>query len=202
MKRLPSRPSPAMVVAIIALVVALGGTSYAAVRIGSANIKTGAVNSRTLKNNDVRGKDVRNGTLSAADLGDSGKPLRRFGPINLGLTRSFPVISYGPFTVTASCVAGGGGATRLVYTLATTEPGTAFGSSLDNSANIAPTTPESQRELRSVSAPLNQFRHGAAINDAFAAIAPSGRAIEGQLHSVVNGQSRTCKGYGTYTRIK
>ena len=59
MKRhLVRRPSPAMAVALLALFVALGGTSLAALRIGS----------RQIVNNSVRGKDIRNGTLGGRDV--------------------------------------------------------------------------------------------------------------------------------------
>ncbi len=59
MKRhLMRRPSPAMAVALLALFVALGGTSMAALRIGS----------RQIINNSVRGKDIRNGTLGGRDV--------------------------------------------------------------------------------------------------------------------------------------
>src|SRR5215208_2291226 len=44
----------------IALIVALGGTSYAVV--------TGSIDSRAIKNNSVRGKDVRNNTLRSGDV--------------------------------------------------------------------------------------------------------------------------------------
>jgi hypothetical protein len=57
---LRQRPSPAMIVALIALFVALGGSSYAALKVGSKNIKTGAVSSRAIANNSVRSADVRN----------------------------------------------------------------------------------------------------------------------------------------------
>jgi hypothetical protein len=48
--------------------VSLGGSSYAAIKIGSKNIKRGAVNSRAIANNSVRGSDVRNSTLTGADV--------------------------------------------------------------------------------------------------------------------------------------
>src|SRR5918998_536457 len=54
------RPSPAMVVALVALFVALGGTSYA--------VATGSIDSREIKNNTVRSSDVRNGTLLSRDF--------------------------------------------------------------------------------------------------------------------------------------
>ena len=61
MKRLSiSRPSPALIISIISLFVALGGVGYAAA--------TGSIDSREIKNNSVRSKDVRNGTLVAKDI--------------------------------------------------------------------------------------------------------------------------------------
>jgi len=55
------RPSPAMIVALLALFVALGGSSYAA-------IKTGAVGARAIANNSVRSADIRNGTIRGTDV--------------------------------------------------------------------------------------------------------------------------------------
>ena len=62
------RPSPAMVVALIALFVALGGSSYAALRIGSKQIKNNSVRSGDLRNNDVSTKDIRNRSLLEQDF--------------------------------------------------------------------------------------------------------------------------------------
>src|SRR3954447_8155560 len=53
-------PSPAMVVACIALAVALGGTSY--------GLATGSINGREIKNNTIRSRDVRNRSLLAKDF--------------------------------------------------------------------------------------------------------------------------------------
>lgn len=50
--------SPAMIVALVALSVALGGTSYAALTI------TG----KQVKNNSLTGADIKNGSIAAADL--------------------------------------------------------------------------------------------------------------------------------------
>ena len=56
-------------VALVALFVALGGVSYAAVNlpknsVGSGQIKTGAVKGPELKNGAVRGADVNEGSLA------------------------------------------------------------------------------------------------------------------------------------------
>lgn len=68
MKRTTPRPSAAMIVALLALVVAMGGTSYAAITITGKNIKNGTVTGADLKNSSVTGADVRNGSLAANDF--------------------------------------------------------------------------------------------------------------------------------------
>ena len=71
MKRLLSRrPSPAMIVALLALFVALGGSSYAAVKIGARDIQRGAVGTRAIANNSIRSGDIHNATVSGADVKD------------------------------------------------------------------------------------------------------------------------------------
>jgi hypothetical protein len=69
MKRL-RRPSPAMIVALLALFVALGGSSYAAVKIGAKDIASGAVGTRAIANNAVRSADIRNAAVSGLDVKD------------------------------------------------------------------------------------------------------------------------------------
>jgi hypothetical protein len=60
----------ANVMATIAVFVAVGGSSYAALRVGSKQIVNNSVRSADIRNNDVRGKDVRNNTLTGADVRD------------------------------------------------------------------------------------------------------------------------------------
>jgi hypothetical protein len=66
---LSHRPSPAMVVACIALAVALGGTSYAATKlpagsVGTKQLKKNAVTSPKVKNNAITGADVLESSLA------------------------------------------------------------------------------------------------------------------------------------------
>ena len=82
------RPSPALVVAILALVVAMAGTGYAAFSlpknsVGSKQIKANAVNSSKVKNRSLRATDFKAGQLPAGpqglkgdkgDKGDAGAP--------------------------------------------------------------------------------------------------------------------------------
>jgi hypothetical protein len=73
------RPSPSLVISIVALFVALGGTSYAALTlprdsVGSRQIKTGAVG----------GSEVRDGALKLKDFGDEQFPAGARGPVGAG----------------------------------------------------------------------------------------------------------------------
>jgi len=63
MKRFIRRPSPAMIVACTALFVAMGGVSY--------GVATGFIDTREIKNNTIRGKDVRTATLTGSDIKES-----------------------------------------------------------------------------------------------------------------------------------
>ena len=87
MKRLLGhRPSPAMVVACLALLVALTGTSVAAVQaiapnsVGPAQLQFGAVTTPKLRNNAVTGEKVRNRSLRAIDFAAGSLPRGPAGP--------------------------------------------------------------------------------------------------------------------------
>ena len=68
------RPSPALVIACLALGIALGGTSVAAVSqlgrntVGTAQLKTGAVTNPKIKNAAVTSAKVANRSLLRADF--------------------------------------------------------------------------------------------------------------------------------------
>jgi hypothetical protein len=74
------RPSPALVIACVALFVALGGVSYGLATgsidsreisnntVRSKDIRDNSVYTRDIRNNDVRDIDIRNGTVKGRDL--------------------------------------------------------------------------------------------------------------------------------------
>ena len=64
----PSRPRHATVVAYLALFVALGGTSYAALTITGKNVKNSSLSGRDVKNSSLTAADVKNGSLLARDF--------------------------------------------------------------------------------------------------------------------------------------
>jgi hypothetical protein len=55
-------------ISLIALFIALGGSSYAAVRVGSRQIADNSVRGRDIRNNDLRSRDIRNGAVLGRDL--------------------------------------------------------------------------------------------------------------------------------------
>lgn len=78
------RPSPAMVVACIALALALGGVGYAAVRlpansVGTLQLRANAVNSSKVANGSLLRADFRSGQIPAGPAGPRG-PAGPAGP--------------------------------------------------------------------------------------------------------------------------
>jgi hypothetical protein len=69
-KLLRRRPSPALVIALIALFVSLSGVSYGVATgfIDSREIKNNSVRTKDLRNNDVRTRDLRNNDVRTGDL--------------------------------------------------------------------------------------------------------------------------------------
>ena len=79
------RPSPAMVVALLALFIALAGTSYAAIKlpansVGTKAIKNGAIQRVDLAANAVDSARVANHTLLARDFKAGKLPAGPTGP--------------------------------------------------------------------------------------------------------------------------
>ena len=54
------RPSPALIIACIALFVSMGGVSYA--------VATGSIDSREIKDNSIRASDLRAGSVTASEI--------------------------------------------------------------------------------------------------------------------------------------
>lgn len=72
LRAIKDRLTYANVMATFAVFIALGGSSYAAFRVGSPEIRNNSVRSVDLRNDDVRGRDVDNGTLTGRDVKRNG----------------------------------------------------------------------------------------------------------------------------------
>ncbi len=75
MRRLRSHLSYANVTATLALFVALGGSSYAAIKVTGKNVKNSSLTGADIRNNSVTGKDVK-----GLGSGDFKKGTLRTGP--------------------------------------------------------------------------------------------------------------------------
>jgi hypothetical protein len=86
MKRLLRRPSPAMVVACLALLVALGGTGVAAATqiarnsVGTPQLKDSAVSNPKIKNNAINSAKVAARSLLRSDFAPGQLPAGPIGP--------------------------------------------------------------------------------------------------------------------------
>jgi hypothetical protein len=68
LSRLRRHLTYANVVSSLCLFVLLGGTAFAAAKIGSAQIKNNSIQSKDIKNNQIAGKDVKNRSLTDTDF--------------------------------------------------------------------------------------------------------------------------------------
>jgi hypothetical protein len=66
-----SRPSPALIVAIVALVMALGGTSYAALKITGKNVQNSTLTGLDFKNKSLEEKELKPDTLTGSRINES-----------------------------------------------------------------------------------------------------------------------------------
>lgn len=118
------RPSPALIVATLALVVALGGTAYAVTSINGSALVDHSVRGRKLVNDTLTGTQVKESSLGkvrrAANADTVGRITVRkvfYAPATApsGPTK---LLTLGGLTIKGSCADGGGG-TGTVQILAT-----------------------------------------------------------------------------------
>jgi hypothetical protein len=69
-RRIP-RPSAALVVAIVALFMTLGGTSYAALMITGKNVANGTLTGVDVDNRSLGGKEIKKNTLDGDEIKES-----------------------------------------------------------------------------------------------------------------------------------
>jgi hypothetical protein len=80
MSHLRHRLSYANIVATLALFVALGGSSYAALIITGASVKDGSLSTKDVKDNSITSLDIRNGSLLKKDFKAGQLPAGARGP--------------------------------------------------------------------------------------------------------------------------
>ena len=94
--KIRSHASFSNMVALTALFVALGGTSYAATRIGSKQISNNSVRSVDIKNRTIRSRDIAKGVIGTTLQSTAAQAVRDAGPSNVAASQSFtPVATLG-----------------------------------------------------------------------------------------------------------
>jgi hypothetical protein len=101
--KLRSHLSFANVIAMVALFVALGGTSYAVTKVGAKDIRKNAVRSKHIKRSQVTSSDIRNRTIRSQDLAPgliggtleatAGQARRDAGPTGVGASGSYTTVA-------------------------------------------------------------------------------------------------------------
>jgi hypothetical protein len=119
------RPSPALIISMLALFVAIGGSAYAAKKIGTKEIKKNAITTAKIKKNAVTTAKIKNNAVNGAKVNES-----TLGPVpsatdavnatnavnaanfarfhTSGLKKASPgetvtLLTVGPFTIIGKC---------------------------------------------------------------------------------------------------
>jgi hypothetical protein len=142
MRRLSLRaPSPALIISVIALFAALGGTSYAAATIGTSDIKDRAVTNAKLGQTSVGFQKVRLGAIHTENIannavgnGQLANSAVGTSKLNVRFISASTVVANGAEgVITANCptgtspLNGGGGFGAIVGTLLQTSQATSAG---------------------------------------------------------------------------
>lgn len=140
------RPSPAMVVAIVAVVAAITGTAYAATKIGTKQLKNNAVTTKKIKNGAVTGIKLAAGAVNTSSIVDGAVTTSNLTPaersegfskttlgVGVSLTAEELTVATlnlppgGHYLVTATTGIGGNGATLTAAICSLRDDGTEIG---------------------------------------------------------------------------
>jgi len=195
----------ALVVALLALVMSLGGTSYAAKLITGKDIKNGSVTNKDIKKSTITGKQVKNGSIKSADLasgvGETQLVFKKLTPTSgasydaaRGNAPEVVMFSEGPLSVVAKCFTDESGPTTYSATyIKSSTNGSVFdsdygdleGGSFEDVLNAG--TDEDDREMWDASAGDDDSEFYGNHSTEFTAVAADGTAIAG---FVSNGAKR------------
>jgi len=164
--RTEGRASPALVVAIVALVAVLGGGAYAASRIDTDDIAGQAVTNqkiakKTIKNSRVAPNALKGSAIDESSLGavpDAENVEGRIPfAVRLGNGETVPIAGNGAVTVSAFCAVNTGGEDIVVLVASTSQAGAVMEGRDNHRGNggnfLNPATPGPESELLLNSAP-------------------------------------------------
>ena len=214
------RPSPAMIVALIALFAALGGSAYAAKKIGTKEIKANAITTGKIKKNAVTTAKIKNEAVTGVKIKESslGEVPSAANAVNatnaanfnryvvLPITKIAPnntvqLYANGPFVFYGRCNDLGGGKSQA-FTFVTTAEASSSMSSYEDDYSQASFNPGTEAQINytveSTSPETNEYDGN--YYQAFTAMSPSGSTrLTGSLASAVNFFGSPCSFWGNVT---
>lgn len=183
MSRIKEQLSPGLVISLIALFVALGGTAWAIGRntVGTPQLRNGAVTAEKIRDGAVTPGKIRDyrrtGIRRVRATSGADETAARIAAPRVELFR------VAPFTIYAKCFSDPGSTFARVY-IATTQPGAIYqGDSGRLSGNpfLNPGTAEPDREVNETSTASNAAEFYGMHSTEVSAMSPSGTVIEGRI---------------------
>jgi hypothetical protein len=222
-------PSPVTVIALVALVAALGGTAVALPgknTVKRDDIAKNAVNGKKVKNESLTGKDVKGLTgkdikeaslakvptaaqadtaTNATNAGNAAtvSTLKPFGPLPVAEGQEQTLHSQGPISVVGQCLEDGTGTDTEVHAV-TTEEGSVFAGD-DDEGLFGPATAEADRTFEEQGAsdvPGGDPDPSDGYDDQFWVSAPGGATFHGTVGSTANADTSTCSFFGSVVVVK
>jgi len=214
------RPSPAMIVALIALFAALGGSAYAAKKIGSKEIKANAITTGKIKKNAITTSKIKKEAVTGAKIKESSlgavpNATNAENAVNatnaanwnryliLGLKKAnlgqtITLYSNGPFNFFGRCTDAGGGEPEAETFVTTNQSNSWMSSSEDNyyNADFNPGTEAQINYTITNNTPETNQYYGE-YYPSFTATSPDGGLrLLGNLYSAVSAFGSPCTFWG------
>jgi hypothetical protein len=181
--RIKEQLSPGLVVGLIALFVALGGSAYAIGRnaVGTPQLRNGAVTADKIRNGAVTPGKIRDYRRSGirrvvATSGTDATAARIAAP-------RVTLFRVAPFTIYAKCFSDPGSTFAKVY-IATSQAGSIYqgdASGMSGNPFLSPGTVEPDREVNGTSAGSNAADFYGMHSTEISAMSPSGTVIEARV---------------------
>jgi len=177
-------------IALLALFIALGGTTYAATAlprnsVGPKQLRKSAVTNKKIAKKAVTGVKVKDNSLTGADVlesslgqvpstasADAVAKTFHTGIIKVAAGQMQNIVTFAPFTVTLKCNDLGSGVYQAQWLIATTEDHSAFAGVGSGNGDFGPATVEASRQLGSYQSANPVYFSPYSID--VAAAAPSG----------------------------
>jgi hypothetical protein len=188
------RPSPAFIIAVVALFVALGGTAFAVSSINGNLLKNRSVAGVKLEKHTITGTEVNLNKLGKVPSASNASTLGGIGPTGFvraskffssGLVQLNPgtghstqsvLIKDGPLSLVGLCTVDGTGHADGYILIATTANNTTWSNGDNGNFTIGPSTPSSMRTIEMVGPAITQGYVG---GKTFGAVAQNGTTLNG-----------------------